>query len=224
MILDRADAYIGVMIDDMVLKGITEPFRMFTSRAELRFSLRSDNADQRLHATGMAFGCIGRERDKAYREKLCKLGTARDMVMGLSMTPSMARGFGIKISQDGVRRTALELLSYPNINMDFLQRIWPELGKIDKDIAEQVEIDARYSVYLERQNEEIRAFRKDENLVIDGSIDYRDVIGLSRELQEKLIAVRPENLGQASRIDGMTPTALTSLLRYVKKREVKPRP
>ena len=224
MILDRADAYIGVMIDDMVLKGITEPYRMFTSRAEYRLSLRSDNADQRLHATGMAFGCIGRERDKAYREKLCKLGTARDMVMGLSMTPSMAKGFGIKISQDGVRRTALELLSYPNINMDFLQRIWPELGKIDKDIAEQVEIDARYSVYLERQNEEIRAFRKDENLVIDGSIDYRDVIGLSRELQEKLIAVRPENLGQASRIDGMTPTALTSLLRYVKKREVKPRP
>ncbi len=216
-ILDRADAYIGVMIDDMVIRGITEPYRMFTSRAEYRLSLRADNADQRLHAKGMAAGCIGRDRECFYSRKLDKLRKARQVCSELTMTPNEAGKFGIQVAMDGVRRTALEYLSYPDIGWEKLSRIWPQIKQFDAVISEQLEIDAKYSVYLERQRDEITAFRKEENLLLDGTIDYNHISGLSWEIREKLIEVRPQTLGQASRIDGMTPAAITLLLRYVKK-------
>ncbi len=216
-ILDRGDAYIGVMIDDMVIRGITEPYRMFTSRAEYRLSLRADNADQRLHAKGMAAGCIGHSRNVCYLEKIEKLKSARRLCSELTMTPNEARHFGIQVAMDGVRRTALEYLSYPEIGWEKLSRIWPQIKQFDPVISEQLQIDAKYSVYLERQKDEINAFRKEENLILDGAIDYNQISGLSSEIRGKLIEVQPQTLGQASRIDGMTPAAVTLLLRYVKK-------
>ncbi|HHL33383.1 MAG TPA: tRNA uridine-5-carboxymethylaminomethyl(34) synthesis enzyme MnmG, partial [Desulfobulbaceae bacterium] len=216
MILDRADAYIGVMIDDMVLRGITEPYRMFTSRAEYRLRLRSDNADQRLNDVGLSYGCVGKDRNKIYKEKINKIKAARKQLSGLTLTPDRAAKFGIRVAKDGVRRTALEFLAYPDVTVRKLTNIWPELSMMEEEISEQIEIDAHYSVYLDRQDEEIRAYRREESLVFTGRIDYENVKGLSWELREKLAQVQPKTLGQASRIDGMTPTALTSLLRYVK--------
>ena len=218
-ILDRADAYIGVMIDDLVTKGTQEPYRMFTSRAEYRLKLRSDNADQRLTPLGIASGLIGAGREKIFTEKRAALGKYSALVAGLMISPDKAATYGLKINKDGVRRSAKTLLSYPDISMENLIGIWPELVDIPDDIVEQIEIDATYSAYLERQDADIVAFRKDENLIISKNIDYAVIGGLSNEVREKLTAARPATLGSAARLSGVTPAALNSLLRYVKRKE-----
>ncbi|MBL4864403.1 MAG: tRNA uridine-5-carboxymethylaminomethyl(34) synthesis enzyme MnmG [Rhodobiaceae bacterium] len=216
-ILDRADAYIGVMIDDLVTKGVSEPYRMFTSRAEYRLSLRADNADQRLTPLGLALGCVGAERGGVFTSKLDALEKARALAAACSETPSVLQKAGLKINQDGVRRTAFELLSYPDVDFAAAAGIWPELATLDPEIAEQLEIDATYAVYLKRQAGDVQAFRKDEALVLPASLDYDTVPGLSNEVRQKLAKTRPVTLGQASRIEGVTPAAMTSLLLYVKR-------
>lgn len=216
-ILDRADAYIGVMIDDLVTKGVSEPYRMFTSRAEFRLSLRADNADQRLTPLGIALGCVGDARAAAFSKKLAGLEAATVRVKGAVATPARLAREGLKINQDGVPRSAFDLLSYPEIDFGRVCAIWPELGGIDPAVAEQVAIDATYAVYLERQASDVRAFRKDEALVIPADLDYGEVPGLSEEVKQKLAKARPVTLGQASRIEGVTPAAMTTLLLYVKR-------
>ncbi|MEQ9146183.1 MAG: tRNA uridine-5-carboxymethylaminomethyl(34) synthesis enzyme MnmG [Parvibaculaceae bacterium] len=216
-ILDRADAYIGVMIDDLVTKGVSEPYRMFTSRAEFRLSLRADNADQRLTPLGIALGCVGEARASAFSKKLAGLEAATARVKSAVATPARLAREGLKINQDGVPRSAFDLLSYPEIDFRGVCAIWPELGSIDPAVAEQVAIDATYAVYLERQASDVRAFRKDEALVIPADLDYADVPGLSEEVKQKLAKGRPVTLGQASRIEGVTPAAMTTLLLYVKR-------
>jgi len=216
-ILDRADAYIGVMIDDLVTKGVTEPYRMFTSRAEYRLTLRADNADQRLTGIGMARGIIGEERAARFTEKCSLLENARALAAGLSLTPPEAAKHGLKLNQDGRRRSAMDLMAYPTISMADLKPIWPELNELRADIAEQVEIDATYSGYIERQNADITAFRKDEGLSLPLDLDYDQIGGLTNEIRKKLNETRPLTLGQAARIEGMTPAALTLLLNIVKK-------
>jgi len=216
-ILDRADAYIGVMIDDLVTKGVSEPYRMFTSRAEYRLSLRADNADQRLTPLGLALGCVGGERGGVFTAKLEALEKARTLAAACSETPAVLQKAGLKINQDGVRRTAFELLSYPDIDFADAAGIWPELATLEPEIAEQLEIDATYAVYLKRQARDVEAFRKDEALVLPASLDYDTVPGLSNEVRQKLAKTRPVTLGQASRIEGVTPAAMTSLLLYVKR-------
>lgn len=216
-ILDRADAYIGVMIDDLVTKGVSEPYRMFTSRAEYRLSLRADNADQRLTPLGIALGCVGEKRAELFLAKYQKLDAARALADSLKETPSFLAKAGFKINQDGVRRSAFDLLSYADVDFAQVLTVWPELGELDASIAEQLEIDATYSVYLERQAADVKAFRKDEALVIPGTLDYADVPGLSQEVRQKLAEARPVTLGQASRVEGVTPAAITTLLLFVKR-------
>ncbi|PHZ84237.1 tRNA uridine-5-carboxymethylaminomethyl(34) synthesis enzyme MnmG [Paremcibacter congregatus] len=218
-ILDRADAYIGVMIDDLVTKGTREPYRMFTSRAEYRLRLRADNADQRLTPLGKEYGVIGAERQDVFDRKVGELDKYTAMVEGFSLSPSKAQGFGLKINQDGVRRSAKTLLSYPSVSMTDLVKVWPELGKIPAEIVEQIEIDATYSAYLSRQEADIRAFRKDEDLLLPADLDYAEIGGLSNEVREKLVHAKPATLGSAARISGVTPVALNSLLRFVKRKE-----
>ncbi|AWZ02613.1 tRNA uridine 5-carboxymethylaminomethyl modification enzyme MnmG [Rhodobiaceae bacterium] len=216
-ILDRADAYIGVMIDDLVTKGVSEPYRMFTSRAEYRLSLRADNADQRLTPLGMAVGCVGAERGSLFSVKQEKLSAAHNLAKELSETPAKLAKAGFKINQDGVRRSAFDLLAYAEIGLTDILPIWPELGQLEPEIAEQLEIDATYAVYLERQAADVRAFRKDEALVIPTALDYDAVPGLSQEVRQKLAEARPVTLGQASRVEGVTPAAITTLLLFVKR-------
>ncbi len=215
-ILDRADAYIGVMIDDLVTRGVAEPYRMFTSRAEYRLILRADNADQRLTPLGIALACVGSQRKQVFEAKREELRSARALATSLDITPNKAVEFGLNINKDGVRRNVHELLAYPEINMDQLGRIWPRLMELSSDIIQQLEIDAKYSGYLDRQIADIAAFRKDESLKIPASLEYGAIGGLSSEVKEKLQAARPVTLGQASRIEGVTPAALTALLAYVK--------
>jgi tRNA uridine 5-carboxymethylaminomethyl modification enzyme len=216
--ISRADAYLGVMIDDLVTRGVTEPYRMFTSRAEYRLSLRADNADQRLTELGIGLGLVGSVRARAYRAKAEQLAGARAMLGGLGLTPNQAARHGIALNRDGVRRTAFDLLSYPDIDMARLAVIWPELAGIDRSVAEQIEIDARYAVYLDRQEADIAAFRRDESVAIPTDLTYGTISGLSNELREKLEAACPATLGQAARIDGMTPAALTLVLAESKRR------
>lgn len=216
-ILDRADAYIGVMIDDLVTKGVSEPYRMFTSRAEYRLSLRADNADQRLTPLGMAVGCVGAERAAQFTSKQQKLADAHQLAKMLDETPAKLARAGFKINQDGVRRTAFDLLAYAEIGLKDALSVWPELEALEPEIAEQLEIDATYAVYLERQAADVRAFRKDEALVIPAELDYRSVPGLSQEVRQKLADARPVTLGQASRVEGVTPAAITTLLLFVKR-------
>ena len=218
VILDRATAYIGVLIDDLVTKGVSEPYRMFTSRAEYRLSLRADNADQRLTALGAGVGLVRPERARTFGEKLKKLESAREQLASVSLTPNAARKAGIDIRLDGVRRSAAELLSLPQVTFTQLIAIWPELGGIDGDIVEQLEIDAQYASYLERQDADIASFRKDEALALPADLDYARVHGLSTEAIQKLSRIRPTTLGQAARIDGVTAAALTLMLAYVKAR------
>ncbi|WP_340148579.1 tRNA uridine-5-carboxymethylaminomethyl(34) synthesis enzyme MnmG [uncultured Sneathiella sp.] len=217
VILDRADAYIGVMIDDLITRGTKEPYRMFTSRAEYRLILRADNADQRLTGRGLEIGCIGPEREVAYRAKTEDLEVARALFERLSMTPNEARRHGFNVNQDGVRRTASDLLAYPEITTEDISRIWPEVSDFTPEILDQIAIDAQYSGYLERQKSDIRDFRKDETLRLPDDLVFEDVAGLSMEVRTKLAAVRPTTLGQAARISGVTPAALTALLSYVKR-------
>ena len=216
-ILDRASAYIGVLIDDLVSRGTSEPYRMFTSRAEYRLTLRADNADQRLTPTGIALGCVGQDRRVAFAAKAGALDGARALVRRLSMTPSELRRHGLAINADGIRRSAADLLAYPAIDLARLSAIWPELAAIPRPIAEQLEVDGRYSGYLERQAEEIAAFRRDEALKLPCDLDYDAIGSLSAEIRIKLRTSRPETLGAAARVSGVTPAALVALLRHVRR-------
>ncbi len=217
-ILDRADAYMGVMIDDLVTKGTREPYRMFTSRAEYRLKLRSDNADQRLTPLGLDNGIISNARKRRFTDKIAVLKKYTTLVERLEISPNKAATFGLKVNKDGVRRSAKTLLSYPEVSLSDLIKIWPELSEIPQDIAGQIEIDATYSAYLMRQDADILAFRKDENLLLPKGLDYSAIGGLSSEVREKLLSARPATLGSAARISGVTPSALNSLLRYVKRK------
>ena len=218
LVLDRADAYIGVLIDDLVTRGASEPYRMFTSRAEYRLILRADNADQRLTPVGVRLGAVGGEREAAFAEKTAALERARSMLAERRMTPPQLRRQGISVNDDGIARNAAELLAFPGVDLARLAALWPELGEIHAEIAEQVQIDALYSGYLERQARDIAAYRRDETLGLADDIDYRAVGGLSAEIREKLSRARPATLGAAARISGVTPAALTALLRHVKRR------
>jgi tRNA uridine 5-carboxymethylaminomethyl modification enzyme len=218
-ILDRSEAYIGVLIDDLVTRGTREPYRMFTSRAEYRLLLRADNADRRLTAKGLAIGAVGAERAERWEQKSQALDEGRAMLAALRATPPELARRGLTINQDGVVRSALDLLAYPNMTCRALAAVWPEVGTLPADVAEQLEIDARYSGYLNRQEADIHAFRRDEALSLPADLDYAVISGLSTEIRQKLAAARPVNLGQASRIPGVTPAALTRLLAFVKKGE-----
>ena len=218
-VLDRADAYIGVLIDDLISRGTSEPYRMFTSRAEYRLQLRADNADQRLTPKGIAVGCVSSARSVRFEEKAKALRSARDQLSNLTAAPKSLTDLGMVVTQDGKRRTGTRLLAYPEITMDRLSALWPELGELRQDVVEQMEIEARYATYLERQNADIEAFRRDEALEIPPDLDLDMVGGLSNEVREKLKVARPASFGAAARISGVTPAALTALLRYVRRRE-----
>jgi tRNA uridine 5-carboxymethylaminomethyl modification enzyme len=218
VVIGRADGYMGVMIDDLVTRGITEPYRMFTSRAEYRLSLRADNADARLTPVGIAAGCIGTQRAAVFAVKQAALRDARQLLDRLSLTSAEAAGHGLPVNQDGIRRTAFELLSFSAIDLPRLASIWPEVGRIEPTIAVQIQIDARYAVYLRRQEADIEAMRRDESLELPADLDYGRIPGLSTEVRQKLAAVRPASIGQAGRIDGVTPAALTRLLAHVRRK------
>ncbi|MGJ5032900.1 tRNA uridine-5-carboxymethylaminomethyl(34) synthesis enzyme MnmG [Bradyrhizobium sp. HKCCYLRH3059] len=215
-VFDRADGYLGVMIDDLVTRGITEPYRMFTSRAEYRLTLRADNADQRLTDKGIALGCVGIDRARFHRSKMGALEAARAMARSLTITPNEAAKHGFTLNKDGQRRSAFELMAYPEIGFSEVRAIWPELGAIDPAIVIHLEIDAKYDVYVRRQSQDVDAFRRDESLVL-GDVDYALVPGLSNEARAKLTAARPWTIGQAGRIDGMTPAALGILAAYLRR-------
>jgi len=217
IVFDRAEAYLGVMIDDLVTKGVTEPYRMFTSQAEYRLTLRADYADQRLTARGITIGSVGATRRRLHMEKMAALAAARGYARSLSLTPSEAERHGLALKKDGQRRSAFELLSHPNVGIADLARIWPRLGDFPPKIAEQLETDAKYAVYLERQAADIASYRRDESLELPAEIDYARIKGLSNEARQKLIAIRPRTIGQAGRIDGMTPAALTLLVAHVRR-------
>jgi tRNA uridine 5-carboxymethylaminomethyl modification enzyme len=217
LVLDRADAYIGVLIDDLVTRGTAEPYRMFTSRAEYRLTLRADNADQRLTPIGLRHGSVGAERSRAFAAKSEALASARRHLDELRLSPTVLRRHGIAVNADGVARSAMELLAHPDIDLPRLAAVWPELGTITPTVAEQLETDARYAGYLERQARDIAAFRRDEALLLPPTLDYAAIGGLSAEIRHKLAAALPTTLGAASRISGVTPAALVALLRYVKR-------
>jgi tRNA uridine 5-carboxymethylaminomethyl modification enzyme len=216
IVLDRASSYIGVLIDDLVSRGTNEPYRMFTSRAEYRLILRADNADQRLTPRGIKIGCVSHNRATTFNAKLEALERGRELIHSLTMTPSALRTQGVAVNSDGVARSAADLLGYPNIDVARLTRIWPSLGQIHHDIAEQLEIDARYKGYIERQEADIRAFRRDEALRLPRDLDYTGIGSLSSEIRAKLRDAQPETLGAAGRISGVTPAALVALLRHVR--------
>jgi tRNA uridine 5-carboxymethylaminomethyl modification enzyme len=222
ILFDRADGYLGVMIDDLVTRGITEPYRMFTSRAEYRLTLRADNADQRLTDKGIALGCVGQARSLAHGAKMAALDAAKALAKSLTLTPNEAARYGLALNHDGHRRSGFELLAYPEIGWSELRGIWPELSAVDPSIAVHVEIDAKYDVYLKRQTADVDAFRRDEGLIL-GDIDYSTVPGLSNEARAKLEAAQPRTVGQAGRLDGLTPAALGILAAYLR-REARRKP
>jgi tRNA uridine 5-carboxymethylaminomethyl modification enzyme len=216
IVFDRAHGYLGVMIDDLVTRGITEPYRMFTSRAEYRLTLRADNADQRLTDKGIALGCVGRSRSLRHAAKMAALESAKTKAKSLTLTPNQAAKHGLALNRDGQRRSAFELLAYPEVGWMQVRSIWPELSAIDPGIAVHLEIDAKYDVYLKRQVADIEAFRRDEGLILS-NVDYDSVPGLSNEARAKLASARPLNLGQAGRLDGVTPAALGILAAYLRR-------
>lgn len=217
-VLDRADGYIGVLIDDLVTQGVSEPYRMFTSRAEYRLLLRADNADQRLTPAGISVGCVGADRAAAFGKKQQALAVAREKTQELYALPVELERHGFKINQDGVKRSAYDLMRYPEIGFKTLTDLWPELLSIPASIAEQVETDARYAGYIQRQEADIKAFRRDEALQLPKDLDYKTVGSLSNEMRVKLSQHQPDTLGAAARIPGVTPAALVALLRHVKRR------
>jgi tRNA uridine 5-carboxymethylaminomethyl modification enzyme len=214
---DRAEGYLGVMIDDLITRGVSEPYRMFTSRAEYRLTLRADNADQRLTARGIALGCVGAERARRQGERMAALSAAQEFARSVSLTPTQANRHGLALNRDGQRRSAFELLSYPEIGVRELAAIWPAFGALAPEIAVQLEIDAKYAVYLDRQAADIAAFRRDERLELPAEIDYASLKGLSNEVRQRLDAARPRTVGQAGRIEGVTPAALTLLAAHVRR-------
>jgi tRNA uridine 5-carboxymethylaminomethyl modification enzyme len=213
----RDEAYIGVMIDDLVTRGVTEPYRMFTSRAEFRLTLRADNADQRLTERGIDAGVVGSDRAKVFHVKQRQLAEARAFASSHSLTPSGAQKLGLTVKADGQRRDIGQLLAYPDVTLDRLTAVWPQIGDWTPAVREQVEIDAAYSGYLDRQQADVDAFRRDENLRLPADLDYGAIGGLSNEVREKLQRVRPLTLGQAARIEGVTPGAITALLAHVRR-------
>jgi tRNA uridine 5-carboxymethylaminomethyl modification enzyme len=215
---DRAEGYLAVMIDDLVTRGVTEPYRMFTSRAEYRLTLRADNADQRLTDRGIAIGCVGAVRRRRHEEKMAALAAARAFARSVSLTPDEADRHGLALNRDGRRRSAFELLSHPNIGIARLAPIWPRLAELPAKIAEQLEIDAKYEVYLSRQAADIAAYRRDESLELPESVNYAEFVGLSNEVRQKLESARPRTIGQAARMDGITPAALTLLVAHLKRK------
>jgi tRNA uridine 5-carboxymethylaminomethyl modification enzyme len=218
IVFDRAEAYLGVMIDDLVTRGVTEPYRMFTSRAEYRLTLRADNADQRLTGKGIALGCVGKERARRHGEKIAALDAARAMATSVSLTPNEAQRYGLSLNRDGQRRSAFELLAYPNVAMADLVRIWPQFAGLNPGIAEQLEIEAKYDVYMQRQAADVASYRRDESFELPAEFDYSTLPGLSNEVRQKLTAIRPRTIGQAGRIDGITPAALTLLVAHARRR------
>lgn len=220
-IFSRTNSYIGVMIDDLTTRGVLEPYRMFTSRAEFRLSLRADNADQRLTGLGIILGCISETRANAFRSKMDKLDECRKMLEKESYTPKEAVAAGISVSQDGQRRTGFQLLSFQKVKFENLKLLNPSLSEISSDISDQISKDALYANYIERQAADVALLKKDEGEIIPKTFEYMDIDGLSNELKSKLTSVRPENLSQASRIDGMTPAALTLLLALLRRHQPK---
>ena len=217
LVLDRAQAYIGVMIDDLVTKGVAEPYRMFTSRAEYRLSLRADNADTRLTQLGINIGLVQAQRSEFYTKKINKINELSNSLKSLKISPNEAEKFNIRIAKDGVKRSAFEILSREGVTFNKLRSIWNKIPKASRDEEEQIEISAHYSGYLEKQEADIIAFRKDENLIIPRDIDYSKLSGLSNEVKSKFRLIKPKTLGQALRIDGITPAAVYILLSHVKR-------
>jgi tRNA uridine 5-carboxymethylaminomethyl modification enzyme len=215
IVFDRAEGYLGVMVDDLVTRGVTEPYRMFTSRAEYRLTLRADNADQRLTGKGIAIDCVGAERAHLHLAKMAALKDARAMAEAQSVTPNEAARYGLELRRDGQRRTAFDLLSYPDIGIADVAKIWPAFGGLGRKIAGQLEIDAKYAVYLTRQAADVESYRRDESLVLGDDVDYAGLPGLSNEVRHKLQTHRPRTIGHASRIDGITPAALTLLAAHI---------
>ncbi|HHN68164.1 MAG TPA: tRNA uridine-5-carboxymethylaminomethyl(34) synthesis enzyme MnmG, partial [Thermopetrobacter sp.] len=214
--ISRTDGYLGVMIDDLITRGVTEPYRMFTSRAEYRLMLRADNADERLTPLGIAAGIVGEERRAAFGEKMKRLKAARAFARAHTITPQEAARFGIAINHDGRRRDVIDLLSLPGVTLADVRRIWPRLEAFDEAVLAQLETEAVYAGFLDRQRADMERFRKEERVRIPGDYSY-DLPGLSNELKEKLRSTRPATLAQAARIDGMTPAALTLILAHLKK-------
>ena len=220
-ILDRSEAYIGVMIDDLVTKGVAEPYRMFTSRAEYRLSLRSDNADVRLTQKGIDIGLVSNERKQFYKEKYAQLSKTQLKMDKLMITPSKASKFGVNVAKDGINRSANQILGQKSVNMNKIREIWPEINFFSREIDEQLEINSHYKGYLKKQKADILAFKKDENLLIPENLNYDSFSGLSNEVKSKFKKIKPKTMGQALRIDGITPAAVYILLSHLKRKSIK---
>lgn len=217
-VIDRSKGYIGVMIDDLITKGVDEPYRMFTSRSEYRLLLRADNADARLTEDGYNIGCVGKYRYNVFKDKYAQIEKYKDLCDKLSISPNKLETFGIKTKKDGTLRTAFNVMSYEGVSRETINTIWPQLADMTNDVYEQIEIDAKYSGYLKRQLADIEVFKKDENLKIRDDIDYSKIGGLSREMVQKLTKIKPQTIGEASRISGVTPAAVTAILGFVDKK------
>ena len=220
-ILDRSEAYIGVMIDDLVTKGVAEPYRMFTSRAEYRLSLRSDNADLRLTEKGINLGIVDKKRKEIFLDKNKRLSEIQEKMDNLKISPTKVEKYGVNIAKDGVNRSATQILSQISVNMDKIRQIWPEIHYISREIDEQIEINSHYKGYLKKQKADILAFKRDENLIIPENLNYDDFSGLSNEIKSKFKKIRPKTMGQALRIDGVTPAAVYILLSHLKRKSIK---
>jgi tRNA uridine 5-carboxymethylaminomethyl modification enzyme len=217
IVFDRSEGYLGVMIDDLTTRGVTEPYRMFTSRAEYRLTLRADNADQRLTGRGIAIGCVGAVRAAHHCDKMAALDAARALARSVSVTPTEAQRHGLTLNRDGQRRSAFDILAYPSFGLADIARIWPAFSALAPTIAAQLEIDAKYAVYLDRQAADVAAYRRDEGLVLPDDLDFGQVSGLSNEMKQKFGAQRPRTVGQAGRLDGVTPAALTLLAAHIRR-------